>query len=132
MTPNVRLIPALATVLVASGLVCVGLTAIQGCSTTATTTAFNASTATDAAVRTAMTGWGLYVAAEHPSSNSEQQVWMAFESVKAGEVAVLQAESQLATNSSATNLLVTAENALGASISGLTNVINALTNTPAP
>lgn len=103
---------------------------IQGCSSTPTTTAFNASTATDAAVRTAMTGWGLYVAAEHPSSNSEQQVWMAFESVKAGEIAVLQAESQLATNSSATNLLVTAENALGASISGLTNVINALTNTP--
>lgn len=106
-----------------------GLSWIVGCGTTAQSTAQQGVVATDASVRLAMTGWGLYVGVKHPGTNAEQQVYTAFEQVKSGELAVVAAARAIGTNTDLT-LLEATTLAYSASKSNLFNIIGSLTNSP--
>ncbi len=99
-----------------------------GCSTTQTTVAYKGEAATDLAVKTAMTGWGTYVALKHPDTASELQVFNAFEAYKAAELALIDATASLASNPTNTPALNAAQNAVAASQADLIKLISTLTN----
>lgn len=101
----------------------------QGCGTTAQTAAQTSVVATDASVRTAMVGWGVYVALKNPGTNAEQKVYTAFYQVKAGELAVVSAARAIGTNTDLT-LLEATTLAYAASKSNLLTIIGSITNTP--
>lgn len=99
-----------------------------GCSTSQTSNTYKASVAGDQAVRLAMTGWGVYVGQKHPGTNTELQVFNAFQAVKAGEILVLNATASLASNPTNTAPLAAAENALAATQSSFISLISSITN----
>ncbi len=101
-----------------------------GCSTNQTTVTYKAEVATDGGVRAAMIGWGGYVAAQHPGTNSELKVLAAFRTVKASELALVDATASLAADATNTNAVTAAQNALTAAQVDLVNLIGSLTNNP--
>lgn len=101
---------------------------LTGCSTTAQQASYNTAGATDAAVRTAMVGWGAYVSVAHPSTNVELTVRNSFNTYKSAELAVIDASAAVQTNSTATNLLSAAIVAEQAAQSGLLTIIASYTN----
>jgi hypothetical protein len=101
-----------------------------GCSTNQTTAAYKGEVVTDTAVKTAMTGWGVYVQLYHPGTNAETQVLHAFNSMRAAELTVVDATESLASNPTNTAPLQAAENALAASQADLVTLIGSLTNNP--
>lgn len=111
----------------ASGL---ALCTVLGCSTNAQKVTYQAVTGTDATVRTAMTGWGAYVSYAHPGTNTELKVKQAFDSYRAGELAVIDATSALASNPGATNAVQAALIMEQAAQADLLNLISQLTNSP--
>ncbi len=100
----------------------------NGCGSTPTAIAYKGEVATDAAVRTAMVGWGAYVAAKHPGTNAEQKVLNAFRLVKQSELVLLDATESLALSPTNTAPLVAAQNAVAASEVNLQKLISSLTN----
>jgi hypothetical protein len=119
--------PLLVAALMA-GAVAAGLLA-EGCSSTAQSNSFKAATATDAAVRAAMIGWGAYVTVAKPGTNSETQVRNAFDIYRSAELAVIDATSAVSTNATATNALNAALIAEAAAQADLVNLVSSLTNT---
>lgn len=116
-------------------LLIIGLTAftaaiglVDGCSTSQTTTAYKGEAATDLSVKTALTGWGFYVAAKHPGTNAEETVLQAFKVYKAAELTLIDATASLASNPTNTSPVVAAQNAVAASQVSLVNLISSLTN----
>lgn len=101
----------------------------EGCSTNQSTIAYKSEVAGDLAVKTAMTGWGFYVANYHPGTNAELRVLHGFNVVKAAELTVVDATASLAANPTNTAPLVSAQNALAASQASLVTLISSLTNT---
>ena len=107
------------------------LWALCSCSTNQTTAAFKGETASDLTVTTALAGWGAYVAAEHPGTNAEQQVFAAFKVTQSAELALIDATTALASNPAATNSATAAQNAFAASQLDFVNLVQSLTNLPA-
>ncbi len=101
-----------------------------GCSTTQTELAFKTEQAADLTVQTAMTGWGTYVALEHPGTNTEAKVLAAFNIYKNAELALVDATASLASEPTNTAPLTAAQSALAASQASLLSLITSLTNTP--
>lgn len=101
---------------------------LGGCSTNQTTTAYKGEVVGDTAVKTAMTGWGIYVQMYQPGTNAEQKVLNAFNLVRASELTVVDATASLAQNPTNTAPLQAAENALAASQADLVVLIGSLTN----
>lgn len=111
-------------------LVAVAAFVTASCTTNQQTTAYNAAGATDAAVRTAMIGWGAYVSVAHPGTNTELTVRNAFLAYRNSELAVIDATEAVSTNPQATNLLNAAVIAERAAQADLLNIIKAYTNSP--
>ena len=110
-------------------LACLAVT-LTGCNSTPSTVAYKGEVATDAAVITAMTGWGAYVTAKQPGAATEQKVFAAFEIYKAAQLTLIDATASLAANPTNTVPLQAAENAVAASQLDLINLIASLTNAP--
>ena len=101
---------------------------VPGCSTSQQAATYKATLATDAAVRTAMIGWGAYVTANHPGTNAEMQVYKAFQIYKSSAVVVLEATENLTTNTAATNAWTQAVAVEQSAQAGLISMISTLTN----
>lgn len=101
--------------------------AITGCaSQQVTTTAYQTEATTDAAVTTAMSAWGAYVAAYHPSASEELQVQTAFNAYKQAELAAIDATAAYA-NAAGSNSVAQAQSettALNAATQSLTDLLN--------
>jgi hypothetical protein len=119
-------LPVLLAIIGLAGALC----CIEACSSNQQTAAYKAASATDAAVRGAMTGWGAYVAVAQPGTNTEARVFQAFSIYQAAELAVIDASSALATNPAATNAVTSAlviQQSAGADLLAL---ITSITNKP--
>ncbi len=101
---------------------------LAGCETSQQTIAMQTVDTTDAGVRLAMTGWGFYVSAKHPSTNVENQVLTAWHAVKNAELVTIDATEAVATNSANTNALITASIIQSNATYYLVTTIKTLTN----
>lgn len=103
------------------------LALMAGCSTTSvSTTAYKTEATTDAAVTSAMSAWGAYVAAYHPPVSEELQVESAFNKYQQAELAAIDVTAAFAA-ATATNSASSTTNettALTAATQSLTDVLN--------
>jgi len=101
--------------------------AISGCATQqVATTAYKAEATTDAAVTTAMSAWGTYVATYHPPANEELEVQKAFATYQQAELAAIDATAAYA-NAAGSNSVASAANettALNSATQSLTDLLN--------
>jgi hypothetical protein len=101
--------------------------AFSGCATQqVTTTAYKAEATTDAAVTTAMSAWGTYVATYHPPASEELQVETAFNAYKQAELAAIDATAAYA-NAAGSNSVAQARSettALNAANQSLADLLN--------
>jgi hypothetical protein len=116
------------TVAALIGVAAIGLATIStGCATQqATTTAYKAEATTDAAVTTAMSAWGTYVAAYHPTASQELEVEKAFDAYQQAELAAIDATAAYA-NAAGSNSVAQAQNettALNSATQSLTDLLN--------
>lgn len=110
------------------GIAVLGLAmAFSGCaSQQVTTTAYKAEATTDAAVTTAMSAWGTYVATYHPPASEELQVQTAFNAYKQAELAAIDATAAYA-NAAGSNSVAQSQSettALNAATQSLTDLLN--------
>lgn len=130
MKPSIpRGIKAVVACILLNGLIA-GYGLLTGCSTNQTTTAYKGEVVGDTGVKTAMTGWGVYVQLYKPGTNAEQKVLNSFNLVRAAELTLVDATASLAQNPTNTAPLQAAENALAASQVDLVTLIGSLTNNP--
>jgi len=101
--------------------------AFSGCATQQmTTTAYKAEATTDAAVTTAMSAWGTYVATYHPPASEELEVETAFNAYKQAELAAIDATAAYA-NAAGSNSVAQARSettALNAANQSLADLLN--------
>lgn len=102
---------------------------LTGCNTSQQAAVLQGTSATDASVRLAMTGWGLYVSQKHPGTNAETQVLIAFNAVKNAELGVIDAAASVQANPLATNAATVASIVLSNAQVSLVNLISTYTNT---
>jgi hypothetical protein len=99
-----------------------------GCSTTPQRVAYQAAGTTIVSVDTAMNFWGVYVAANHPSTNAEAQVKSAYEKYQAGIAVLTDAGAAYAatdgTNGTASAALNVATANVATEISDLENLLS--------
>jgi hypothetical protein len=98
---------------------------LTGCTTSQQAAAFKVETGANISVSAAMTGWGAYVALQHPGTNAEQTVYNAFESYKSANLAAINATEALAQSPTtiSTNVVISAQNLASQSITNLVNLI---------
>lgn len=103
------------------------LALMAGCSTTSvSTTAYKTEATTDAAVTSAMSAWGAYVAAYHPPVAEEAAVQKAFNAYQQAELAAIDATTAYANASGSNSVAQTASEsaAMTAATSSLTDLLN--------
>lgn len=106
---------------------------ILGCTSTAPTIAYKGEVGANAAVVSAMTAWGSYVAIVHPGTNAEAQVKGYFDAYKAAELALIDATAAWAAQTPPpTNTppaVIAAQTAVTGSASNLVNNVNLIVST---
>lgn len=102
---------------------------VSGCHSTPSTIAYKGEVATDAAVRSAMVGWGAYVAAKHPGTNSEAKVRDAFNLYKQAQLTLIDATAAFASNPTNSTPVQAATSVVVAAQANLVNLISSITNT---
>lgn len=115
------------TTIATIGVCCLLALSFTACNTTPATIAYKGEVATDASVRSAMIGWGGYVALKHPGTNDEQRVKNAFNLYKQAQLTLIDATAALASNPTNATPVQAAQNVVAAAQVNLVNLISALT-----